>query len=181
MSGEDSTDGISRRLLRRLLRPARASLSSRTLVCRCWMAFPGSRTSFCASIEPNMLPTQLGDYDVLISLKPKITAQSLEESRACAPSAAAALATTTWIWRPARNTASPSTSRRAEWCGRWRNPSCFSSWRFRTISSCKDRQVRQGLWAESTRRLGREPRQRVVGTIGLGNIASEAIRLLRGV
>jgi phosphoglycerate dehydrogenase-like enzyme len=38
--------------------------------------------------------------------------------------------------------------------------------------------VRQGLWTESTRLLGREPRQRVVGTIGLGNIASEAIRLL---
>ena len=44
---------------------------------------------------------------------------------------------------------------------------------------CKDRQVRQGRWAESTRLLGREPRQRIVGTIGLGNIASEAIRLLR--
>jgi phosphoglycerate dehydrogenase-like enzyme len=43
----------------------------------------------------------------------------------------------------------------------------------------KDRLVRQGLWAESTRRLGREPRQRVVGTIGMGNIATEAIRLLR--
>jgi phosphoglycerate dehydrogenase-like enzyme len=43
----------------------------------------------------------------------------------------------------------------------------------------KDRLVRRGLWAESTRPLGREPRQRVVGTIGLGNIASEAIRLLR--
>ncbi len=39
--------------------------------------------------------------------------------------------------------------------------------------------VRQGRWAESTHRLGREPRDRVVGTIGLGNIASEAIRLLR--
>jgi phosphoglycerate dehydrogenase-like enzyme len=43
----------------------------------------------------------------------------------------------------------------------------------------KDRQVRQGLWAESTRVLGREPRQRTIGTIGLGNIASEAVRLLR--
>ena len=30
-----------------------------------------------------------------------------------------------------------------------------------------------------TRALGREPRDRVVGTIGLGNIAKEAIRLLR--
>ncbi len=43
----------------------------------------------------------------------------------------------------------------------------------------KDTLVRQGKWAESTSRLGREPRDRVVGTIGMGNIASEAIRLLR--
>jgi phosphoglycerate dehydrogenase-like enzyme len=43
----------------------------------------------------------------------------------------------------------------------------------------KDRMVRRGQWAESARPLGREPRQRIFGTIGLGNIASEAIRLLR--
>jgi phosphoglycerate dehydrogenase-like enzyme len=43
----------------------------------------------------------------------------------------------------------------------------------------KDRLVRQARWVESTRKLGNEPRDRVVGTIGLGNIASEAIRLLR--
>jgi phosphoglycerate dehydrogenase-like enzyme len=43
----------------------------------------------------------------------------------------------------------------------------------------KDRMVREGRWAESTQRLGREPRDRVVGTIGLGNIASESIRVLR--
>lgn len=39
--------------------------------------------------------------------------------------------------------------------------------------------MRQGKWSESTRRLGREPRDRVVGTVGLGNIASEAVRLLK--
>jgi phosphoglycerate dehydrogenase-like enzyme len=43
----------------------------------------------------------------------------------------------------------------------------------------KDRMMREGRWVESTRRLGREPRGRVVGTVGLGNIASEAVRLLR--
>ena len=42
----------------------------------------------------------------------------------------------------------------------------------------KDRLVRKGQWAESTRPLGREPRGRTVGTIGFGNIAKEAIRLL---
>jgi phosphoglycerate dehydrogenase-like enzyme len=41
----------------------------------------------------------------------------------------------------------------------------------------KDRLVRQGRWAESTRPLGREPRGRTIGTIGLGNIAREAFRL----
>ena len=43
----------------------------------------------------------------------------------------------------------------------------------------KDRFVREGRWAESRHKLGLEPRGRVVGTIGLGNIAGEAIRLLR--
>lgn len=43
----------------------------------------------------------------------------------------------------------------------------------------KDRMVRDGHWVESTRRLGREPRDRIVGTVGLGNIACEAVRLLR--
>jgi phosphoglycerate dehydrogenase-like enzyme len=44
----------------------------------------------------------------------------------------------------------------------------------------KDRMVREGRWAESKRALGCEPRDRIVGTIGLGSIASEAVRLLRG-
>lgn len=43
----------------------------------------------------------------------------------------------------------------------------------------KDQFMRAGRWVESTRQLGREPRDRIIGTIGLGNIASEAIQLLR--
>src|SRR5205085_5981231 len=43
----------------------------------------------------------------------------------------------------------------------------------------KDRMVRQGAWLESTLPLGRQPRARIVGTIVLGNIAREAVRLLR--
>ena len=43
----------------------------------------------------------------------------------------------------------------------------------------KDRLIRNGEWAASTKRLGREPRGRTVGSVGLGNIAREAIRLLK--
>jgi D-3-phosphoglycerate dehydrogenase len=43
----------------------------------------------------------------------------------------------------------------------------------------KDRLVRRGDWATSTRVLGLEPRGRILGTVGLGNIAREALRLLR--
>jgi len=43
----------------------------------------------------------------------------------------------------------------------------------------KDRLLRAGRWPESTRPLGRGPRDRVIGTVGLGNIAREAVRLLR--
>src|SRR6202040_2526841 len=44
----------------------------------------------------------------------------------------------------------------------------------------KDRMVREGRWVESTRALGREPRERTIGSIGLGNICREAFHLLRG-
>ena len=43
----------------------------------------------------------------------------------------------------------------------------------------KDRLVRQGCWAESQTPFGKEPRGRVIGSIGFGRIAREALRLLR--
>lgn len=43
----------------------------------------------------------------------------------------------------------------------------------------KDRMVRDGRWVESTRTLGREPRDRVIGSVGFGNICTETFRLLR--
>ena len=36
----------------------------------------------------------------------------------------------------------------------------------------KDRLVREGKWTESTKPLGREPRDRIIGSIGLGGIAT---------
>ncbi len=124
-------------------------------------------------------PDQLTDYDVLISLKPKVTRQSLlgvsrlcaigrcgvgydnVDLEACTEKGIAVFITPGGVVRPVAESIVLGVLALSHNLLR------------------KDRQVRQGLWAESTRLLGREPRQRVVGTIGLGNIASEAIRLLR--
>lgn len=130
---------------------------------------------YCAEYTPD----QLADYDVLISLKPKVTAQSLEgvsrlwgvgrcgvgydnvDLDACTEHGIAVFIAPGGVVRPVAE----------------------SILLFILALShnlvVNDRMVRTGHWAESTRRLGREPRQRVVGTIGMGNIASEAIPLLR--
>jgi phosphoglycerate dehydrogenase-like enzyme len=122
---------------------------------------------------------QLSGYDVVISLKPKVTAQSLAgasrlcaigrcgvgydnvDLEACTQHGIAVFITPGGVIRPVAESI----------------VLCVLALSHNLVR--KDRQVRQGLWTESTRLLGREPRQRVVGTIGLGNIASEAMRLLR--
>jgi phosphoglycerate dehydrogenase-like enzyme len=124
-------------------------------------------------------PAQLSDYDVLITLKPKVMAQSLVgvsrlcaigrcgvgydnvDLEACTEQGIAVFITPAGVIRPVAESI----------------VLLVLALSHHLLS--KDRLVRRGLWAESTRPLGREPRQRVVGTIGLGNIASEAIRLLR--
>ena len=121
---------------------------------------------------------QVSDYDVLISLKPRVTTQSLVgvsrlcaigrcgvgydnvDLEACTAHGIAVFITPGGVIRPVAESIVLSVLALSHNLLR------------------KDRLVRQGLWTESTRLLGREPRQRVVGTIGLGNIASEAIRLL---
>ena len=122
---------------------------------------------------------QLAGYDVLISLKPKVTAKSLEgntrlcaigrcgvgydnvDLAACTEHGIAVYITPQGVVRPVAESI----------------VLLVLALSHNLLS--KDRLVRQGRWAESTTRLGREPRDRVVGTIGLGNIACEAIRLLR--
>ena len=121
---------------------------------------------------------QVSDYDVLISLKPRVTTQSLVgvsrlcaigrcgvgydnvDLEACTAHGIAVFITPGGVIRPVAESI------------------VLSVLALSHNLLLKDRLVRQGLWTESTRLLGREPRQRVVGTIGLGNIASEAIRLL---
>ena len=125
-------------------------------------------------------PGQLAGYDVLISLKPRITARALEgvsrlcaigrcgvgydnvDLEACTDHGIAVYITPGGVVRPVAESILLM----------------MLALSHRLLE--KDRMVRQGCWAESTHRLGREPRDRVVGTIGMGNIATETIRLLRG-
>src|SRR5882757_59415 len=134
---------------------------------------------FVAEYRDEYSPHQLADYDVVISLKPKVTAQSLHgvsrlcaigrcgvgydniDLEACTEQGIAVFITPAGVVRPV-----------AESIVLFVLALSHNLLR-------KDRMVRRGDWAESTRPLGREPRQRIFGTIGLGNIASEAIRLLR--
>jgi phosphoglycerate dehydrogenase-like enzyme len=134
---------------------------------------------FVAEYRDEYSAQQLSDYDVLISLKPRVTEQSLAgisrlcaigrcgvgydnvDLEACTEHGIAVFITPAGVVRPVAESIVLLVLALSHHLLR------------------KDRLVRRGLWAESTRALGREPRQRVVGTIGLGNIATEAIRLLR--
>ena len=133
---------------------------------------------FLREYHPEYAPGQLAEYDVVISLKPRLTAQSLEgvsrlcaigrcgvgydnvDLSACTNHGIAVYITPAGVVRPVAESILL----------------LVLALSHRLMQ--KDRLVRQGRWAESTQPLGREPRDRVVGTIGLGNIAAEAIQLL---
>ena len=142
-------------------------------------AVPEIKYEFLREYRAEYVPEQLKDFDVLISLKPRIAAQSLEGSsqlcaigrcgvgydnvdlNACTDHGIAVYITPGGVVRPVAESI----------------VLLVLALSHRLLQ--KDKMVRQGRWGESTHRLGREPRDRVVGTIGLGNIASEAVRLLR--
>jgi phosphoglycerate dehydrogenase-like enzyme len=139
----------------------------------------GITYEFLSEYRAEYVPAQLTGYDVLISLKPRLTAQSLEgvaqlcaigrcgvgydnvDLNACTEHGIAVYITPAGVVRPVAESILL----------------LILALSHRLLQ--KDRMVRQGRWAESTQPLGREPRDRVVGTIGLGNIASEAVRLLK--
>jgi phosphoglycerate dehydrogenase-like enzyme len=139
----------------------------------------GLTHDFISEYRGEYVPEQLLPYDVVISLKPRFTAASLQgierlcaigrcgvgydnvDLAACTEHDIAVFITPDAVVRPVAE----------------------SIVLFVLALShnlvLKDRAVRQGRWAESTSCLGRQPEARDVGTVGLGNIASEAIRLLR--
>jgi D-3-phosphoglycerate dehydrogenase len=140
---------------------------------------PGLNYEFLTEYRAEYAAQQLRNYDVLISLKPRVTAESLNgvdrlcaigrcgvgydnvDLGACTERNIAVYITPTAVMRPVAESV------------------VLFILALSHNLVFKDRLVRQGRWAESTRALGREPRDRVVGTIGLGNIAREAIRLLQ--
>ena len=142
-------------------------------------AVAGVSYEFIKDYRGEYIPTQIAEYDVLISLKPRITAQSLEgvtrlcaigrcgvgydnvDLQACTEHGIAVYITPGGVIRPVAESILLM----------------ILALSHRLLE--KDGMVRRGHWAESTHRLGREPRDRTVGTIGMGNIATEAIRLLR--
>src|ERR1700761_6890130 len=134
---------------------------------------------FVAEYRDPYSPEQLTDYDVLITLKPRITRQSLAgvsrlcaigrcgvgydnvDLEACTEKGIAVYITPAGVVRPVAEAI------------------VLFVLALSHNLVLKDRYVREGRWKESTQMLGRDPRGRTVGTIGMGNIASEAVRLLR--
>jgi phosphoglycerate dehydrogenase-like enzyme len=140
---------------------------------------PSLEYEFMTHYQPEYPPGQLSPYDVVISLKPRVTASSLDgvtrlcaigrcgvgydnvDLHACTERDIAVYITPQGVVRPMAESIVLLVLALSHHLVR------------------KHRLVREGKWLESTRGLGREPRARVIGTIGCGNIAREAIRLLR--
>ena len=140
---------------------------------------PDLAHEFLKDYHSEYVPQQLCNFDVLISLKPRVTANSLGgikrlcaigrcgvgydnvDLNACTNHDIAVFITPTAVVHPVAE----------------------AIVLFILAAShnlvLKDRMVRRGKWVESTRHLGVEPRDRVIGSVGLGKIARKAIDLLR--
>ena len=138
----------------------------------------GLSYEFLLPYRPEYDREQLAGCDVVISLKPRVTARSLEgverlcaigrcgvgydnvDLPACTARDVAVYITPTAVVRPVAESI------------------VLLVLALSHHLVLKDMLVREGKWVESTRRLGREPRGRVAGSVGLGNIGSETMRLL---
>jgi len=140
---------------------------------------PGLSYEFIADYRPVYGPDQMCGYDVVISGKPRVARESLinvhrltaigrcgvgydnVDLAACTAMDIAVYITPAGVTRPMAESI----------------VLLVLALSHNLVS--KDRMVRRGHWTEASHHLGREPRGRVIGTIGLGNIAREAVRLLR--
>jgi phosphoglycerate dehydrogenase-like enzyme len=140
---------------------------------------PGLAYHFIADYCPEYTPAQIAGYDVLISLKPRVTAKSLAgidrlcaigrcgvgydnvDLEACTESDIAVYITPQGVIRPVAESIVLFVLALSHNLVR------------------KDRLMREGRWVESTRILGNEPRDKVIGSVGFGGIARDAFRLLQ--
>jgi phosphoglycerate dehydrogenase-like enzyme len=140
---------------------------------------PNLAYEFLSEYRAEYAPQQIRDYDVVISLKPRVTAASVAGvERLCAIGRCGVGYDNVDLAACTANDIAVFTTPAAVV-----RPVAESIVLFVLALShnlvLKDRIIRQGRWAESAHKLGREPRGRVIGTVGLGNIASDAVRLLR--
>ena len=140
---------------------------------------PGLNHQFLERYMPEYDSQQLFDLDVLISLKPRVAAASLQGNErltaigrcgvgydnvdliACTERDIAVYITSAAVFRPMAES----------------EVLLVLALSHNLIR--KDRMLRQGKWEESTRPLGREPRGRVIGSVGFGGIARETFKLLK--
>lgn len=138
----------------------------------------GVEYRFLDTYQAEYPPSQLDGFDVLISLKPRVTRASLVgltrltaigrcgvgydnvDLAACTEQDIAVYITPGGVIRPMAESV------------------VLLLLALSHRLTIRDRMVRAGSWAESTRKLGREPRGRTLGFIGFGNIAQEVVRLL---
>ncbi len=140
---------------------------------------PGLRYELMATYEPEYRAAQLEPYDVVLSLKPKVTAASLSGASrlcaigrygvgydnvdlgACTAADIAVYITPQAVIRPMAESVVAFVLALSHGLVR------------------KDRLVREGRWTDSLFPLGQEPRGRVVGLVGFGGIGRETVRLLK--
>jgi D-3-phosphoglycerate dehydrogenase len=140
---------------------------------------PAIRHRFLDRYLPEYESPQLADADVLLSLKPRVTAKSLEGvTRLCAIGRFGVGFDNVDLAACTERDIAVYITRKAVI-----RPVASSIVLLVLAAShnlvAKDRLIRRGDWAASTRSLGQEPRGRILGTVGLGHIAREALRLLR--
>jgi phosphoglycerate dehydrogenase-like enzyme len=139
----------------------------------------GLSYEFMTDYRPVYGPDQLAGYDVVISGKPRVAQESLARAQkltaigrcgvgydnvdlaACTDMDIAVYITPAGVTRPMAESI----------------VLLVLALSHNLVS--KDRLVRRGQWMDASHRLGREPRGRIIGTIGFGNIAREAVRLLK--
>lgn len=139
---------------------------------------PGAQFERIAQQVAEYRPDQLAAYDVLLSLGPRIAASSLQgvdrlcavgrcgvgydnvDLEACTAADVAVFITPNAVARPMAESI----------------VLFVLALSHRIVA--KDRLTRTGNWAASQMPLGVEPRDRTIGTIGLGRIAREAVRML---